>query len=218
MGQGFWVRSVGFLCFVIAFAGAGCGAASAAALPASVDLPSGTVALVSEVPAGHKTITVAEFRHSLVLIAVQMGRRTVPGPGSREYAKVERQAMSSLLEVAWIYGEADERGVAVTHAQVAREVASLKRGSFQSGAEFRAFLAESHYTRRDLNERVEIQLLSARLRRQIGGQIERESRNEFEEQRAFKEFLAEFEEKWRGQTVCAPAYATARCSNGPAPA
>jgi hypothetical protein len=126
--------------------------------------------------------------------------------------------MSSLLEAAWIYGEADERGIAVTHAQVAGGVASLKRGSFKSGGEFRAFLRESRYTRHDVSERVEIQLLSVQLQRQIAGRIERESRNEFEEQRAFKEFVDEFLEKWRGRTVCAPAYATVRCSNGPAPA
>jgi hypothetical protein len=218
MGQGVGVRGARFLCLAAAFAGAACGTASAAALPAPDDLPSGTVALVSEVPVRHRTVTVAEFRHSLVLVAAQMGRRTVPGPGSREYAKVERQAMSSLLEAAWIYGEADERGIAVSHAQVVRAVASVKKESFKNGAEFRAFLRESHYTRRDVNERVEIQLLSTRLQGQIGLEIERQSRNESEEKRAWSEFVAEFQERWRGRTVCAPAYATDRCSNGPAPA
>jgi parvulin-like peptidyl-prolyl isomerase len=218
MGQGVGMRGAQFLCLAVAFMGATCGAAGAVALPAPDDLPSGTVALVSDVPVRHRAVTAAEFRHSLVLVAAQMGRRTVPGHDSRAYAKVEHQAMSSLLEAAWIYGEADERGIAVTHAQVAREVASVKKESFKSEAEFHAFLKESHYTRRDVNERVEIQLLSSRLQGQIGLEIERQSRNESEERRAWGEFVADFQEKWRGRTVCAPAYATDRCSNGPAPA
>jgi hypothetical protein len=28
-------------------------------------------------------------------------------------------------------------------------------------------------------------------------------------------FVAEFEQRWRARTVCAPEYLLARCSNGP---
>jgi parvulin-like peptidyl-prolyl isomerase len=188
------------------------------ALPAPEDLAPNTVALVSDVPAKRKAITIAEFRHSMVLIATQKDRRTVPRPGSKEYVKVERQVMASLLEIAWIYGEAAEMGIAVTRAQVARELALFKKENFKSSAEYRQFLKESHYTRRDVYERLEIQMLAARLRRRIARRIERQSRNEYEEQQAFKEFLTEFTERWRGRTVCAPEYATDLCSNGPPPA
>ena len=60
--------------------------------------------------------------------------------------------------------------VAVTHRQVAREVALIKRESFKDGAEFRRLLKEVRYTRRDVNERVEIQMLGTRLQRRLSRQ------------------------------------------------
>jgi hypothetical protein len=110
-----------------------------------------------------------------------------------------------------------EWDIGVTRRQVSRELALIKKESFKSAAEFRKFLRESHYTHRDVRERVRVQLLSLRLQKRISGRIEREARNEFEEQQAFRKFLAEFNERWRGRTVCAPGYATERCSNGPPP-
>lgn len=35
------------------------------------------------------------------------------------------------------------------------------------------------------------------------------------EQEFFLAFVEEFNETWRARTVCAPQYATERCSNGP---
>lgn len=106
-------------------------------------------------------------------------------------------------------------GIAVTRRQVSRELTLIKRESFESEAEYRRFLKEARYTNRDIYERVELQLLSMRMQLRIEKRIQRDARNEFEEQQAFKEFVAEFNEKWRARTVCAPQYATERCSNGP---
>jgi hypothetical protein len=85
----------------------------------------------------------------------------------------------------------------------------------ENGAEYRRFLKESRYTRRDVRERVEIQLLSTRLQERFEAQIARETEDESEEQRAFTKFIAEFNARWRARTVCAPKYAIERCSNGP---
>ncbi len=95
-------------------------------------------------------------------------------------------------------------------------MAKVRRESFKDGAEFRGFLKEARYTRRDVNERVEIQMLSTRLQWHLSRRIRKETSSKSEEQRAFAEFIAEFEESWRGRTVCAPDYAISRCSNGPA--
>jgi hypothetical protein len=59
-------------------------------------------------------------------------------------------------------------------------------------------------------------MLSTRLQRRISARIAREASGRSEEQKAFEELIDEFTEKWRGRTVCAPDYATSRCSNGPA--
>jgi hypothetical protein len=95
-------------------------------------------------------------------------------------------------------------------------VARIKEESFKDGAEFRRFLRGARYTRRDVNERVEIQMLSTRLGSLLSRRIGGETSSKSEEQRAIKEFVAEFNERWRGRTVCAPDYANGRCSNGPA--
>jgi hypothetical protein len=202
---------------VMALVCAGGGTASSAALPPPEALPGSMVAVVSNVPVSRGRITKAEFQHALVLSAVQAGRSSVPRPGENGYERLKRNSIGNLLEATWILGEAAEMGIAVTRSEVADELSLIKRQSFKSEAEYLKFLREAHFTKRDVHERVELQMLSTRLQRRLQARIERESRNEFEEKQAFKEFVAEFNEKWRARTVCAPVYATDRCSNGPPP-
>lgn len=192
------------------------GALGSAVLPAPDELPGTVVAVVPEVPGRRGRITKAEFQHALLLEAVSAGRRSVPGPGEAGYKKSKDIAVKSLLERAWIVGLAAEWDLSVTHRQVSREVARIRKEGFKDGAEFRRFLKETRYTRRDVNERVEIRMLSMRLQGRLSRRIDRETSSKSEEQRAFAEFIAEFEKRWRGRTVCAPDYVTSRCSNGPA--
>jgi hypothetical protein len=202
---------------VVALLALGGGSAIGSVAPPAPDrLPTTVVAIVSEVPGPRGRITKGEFQHALVLEAVSAGRRSAPGPGDAGYEKIKVIAVRNLLERAWIVGLASEWGLSVTHRQVSREVARVKKESFKNGAEFRGFLKETNYTRRDVNERVEIQMLSARLQWRLSRRIRKETSSKSEEQRAFAEFVDEFVEKWRGRTVCAPDYAISRCSNGPA--
>jgi parvulin-like peptidyl-prolyl isomerase len=202
---------------VVALLALGGGSAmGSAALPAPDELPATMVAVVSEVPVGRGRITKGEFQHALLLEAVSAGRRSAPKPGGAGYEKSKVIAVGSLLERVWVYGEAAEMNIAVTHREVAREVALIKRESFKDGAEFRRFLKEARYTRRDVNEQVEIQMLGTRLQRRFFRQIGRETSSKSEEQQAFTEFAAEFSKKWRSRTVCAADYVTDRCSNAPA--
>jgi hypothetical protein len=191
-------------------------AIGSAALPAPDELPATVVAVVPAVPGPRGRITKVELQHALLLEAVSAGHESAPRPGEAGYEKSKVVALKSLLEGAWIVGLAAEWGISVTHGQVSREVAKVRKESFKDGAEFRRFLKEARYTRRDVNERVEIQMLSARLQWHLSRRIRKETSSKSEEQRAFAEFVDEFVEKWRGRTVCAPDYAISRCSNGPA--
>ncbi len=103
-------------------------------------------------------------------------------------------------------------GIGVRSREVARETEKLKRQAFRNAAQYRRFLREAHYTRRDVKERVEIQLLSERIQERILAGVS----GEVAAQRAFAKFIDEYEERWRLRTVCAPGYVTVRCSNGPA--
>lgn len=182
-----------------------------AALPVPDALPPNTVLRVSEVPEATGKVTVAELRHALAQAAAQAGREQVPAPGTPAYERLERSAVEALIEAIWLKGQGAEMGIVVTPGQIARELAQIKREIFESAAEYREFLRDARYTRRDVIERVELQLLSRRIQRRISAGI----KDPAEEKKVFTEFLAEYNERWRSRTVCAPEYVTRRCSNGP---
>jgi hypothetical protein len=219
MGLGVGARSVRLLCVtaVAVLAIDGWSAASSTTLPAPEELVPNTVALISEVPPRRGTITKTELHHGMELAAAQADAGPQPKPGERGYERLKTTVLKSMFEGIWIVGQAAEWDITVTPRQVKSLVAAVKRENFRSAAEFRQFLRESHYTRRDVYERVEIQLLSSELGERLAKQIERDARNVREEQRAFREFIDEFNERWRSRTVCAPNYAIERCSNGSDP-
>lgn len=209
------MRMGGLLRFVLpvgAFVAVGWGATSAAALPEPDDLVPNTVARISEVPDRTGTITKAELRHALVLAAIQEDRHPVPRPDGRGYARLAHIAVNRLLEAIWIKGQAAEMGIFVTPSQVSRQLTLIKEQNFEDEAEYRAFLRETRYTRRDIFGQVELQLLGIRIQRRIAARV----RSKSEEDEVFNEFVSAFNERWRSRTVCAPAYVTSRCSNGPA--
>ncbi len=175
-----------------------------------------TVARITEAPPRFATVTIGELRHALVLAAVQKGLRSVPEPGRKGYGKLEENALNALLEMAWIHGLAAEWGLFVTHDEVKRELGLVKKESFKSRAEFRQFVKESGYTRRDLHERVRLQILSTLLQERLQQMIPKGA-GQKAEQKFFRKFVEEFNERWRARTVCAPEYVTERCSNGPLP-
>lgn len=185
-----------------------------AALPAPDQLVPNTVARIAEA-ATHDdgTIARAELRHASAIVAAGENRR-VPAPGERDYEKVTDAALAGLLEAIWIRGQAEEMGIVVTRDEIKRLRDRIVRENFQSAAEFREFLRESRMTRRDVYERVELQVLSIRLQRRIVAG----AASDKEKQAAFSEFLDEFNARWRARTVCAPEHASERCSNGPPPA
>jgi hypothetical protein len=183
-----------------------------AALPAPEELVPNTIVRIDEAASrDDETITRAELRHGVALAAE--GIRPVPRPGEKRYEPLERAALAGLIEPVWIRGQAAEMEIVVTRDQVRSQLAKVKRETFTTGADFRTFLKGTPFTRRDIYERVELQLLVARLQRRVVAGV----KSEAEKQKAFSEFLDEFNERWRARTVCAPEHVTVRCSNGPPP-
>lgn len=104
-------------------------------------------------------------------------------------------------------------GIGLRSRGVTRELAHLKKLAFKNGAQYRQFLREAHFTRRDVRDRVEVQMFSERIQEAIvAGLTSAQAR-----QKAFDRFVREYEERWRARTVCATGHVTERCSNGPAP-
>ncbi len=105
-----------------------------------------------------------------------------------------------------------EMGIAVTQGRITRALVRLRKQAFKSTAEYRRFLREAHLTRRDVRERVELQLLVTEIQRRVVGKVGKGPSG----QKAFGEFVNAYEERWRARTVCAPEYMLAsRCSNAP---
>jgi hypothetical protein len=177
-----------------------------------VELPANTVVIVSEVPRRRGTITKVEFHHALAQAAALAGRESTPEPGKGGYGKLKEVALGELLDMVWVRGQAAEMGIAVTHGKITRELVRLKKQAFKGEAEYHRFLKEAHYTRRDVRERVERQLLSTAIQRRVIGKVGEGASG----QKAFSEFIEAYAERWRARTVCAPEYMLAsRCSNAP---
>lgn len=143
-------------------------------------VPSDAVAVVEEAPGDSGEISEAEFQHALEQAAAQAGVKKVPKPGDPQYDELKETALNSLFEAIWLRGFADERGLTASEKEIDAELKKLKDESFQSPKEFRDFLKEAKYTRADVRERVELQVLSTKLQEQLQEGIPAPSQDEVE--------------------------------------
>jgi parvulin-like peptidyl-prolyl isomerase len=144
-------------------------------------IPSGDVILVQDAPGDFGDVTKAEIEHSIETATAQAGEKTPPKPGDPKYEEAKEEAEKFLLEGIWIRGISAERDIEVTDAEVAKELKKIKSESFKSEAEFQKFLKEAHYTPEDVDQRVEIQVLSTRLQEQLKEEGPQPSQSEVED-------------------------------------
>jgi hypothetical protein len=79
-------------------------------------IPVGAVAVVEGAPPGTKVITRVEIRKAVERQA-QLGGYELPKPGSPDYENAEKQALSGLITVTWLAGQAAELGLQVGRSQ-----------------------------------------------------------------------------------------------------
>jgi hypothetical protein len=183
-------------------------------LPAPETLPPNVVVFVAHVPLSLGRLTKAEFQRALVQEAAQAGRASAPGPDAKDYPRIAEKALGERLDSIWIQGQAREMGIGVRPSEISRLLARLKKEAFNNdNRRYHRFLREAHYTRRDIRERVMIQILAEKIQERIAAGLK-----PAEEGRGFDEFVKEYEARWQSRTVCATGYVTERCSNAPAPA
>jgi hypothetical protein len=155
------------------------------------------------------TVTQVEIRHALKLVAAERGLG-VPNPDDSEYWRLAHNAVNTLLGAVWIYGQAAEMNISVTRKQVSQAVTRLKE-QFNTPAEYRMFVRRMKYTRRDVRERVEQELLATRIQQRVVSQ----AKSKTEAAELLHNFVAAYNGRWRRRTVCATDYAAPRCSNAP---
>jgi parvulin-like peptidyl-prolyl isomerase len=131
-------------------------------------VPSGDIAVIEDAPEGLGTITEAQFQHALVIAAASAQVKPVPKPGDEKYDELKETALGELFDSIWIQGQAEEMGFSVTPKEVAAELKKLKSQAFKTEKQYTEFLKESHYTQRDVDQRVKVQVLSSKIQEQIG--------------------------------------------------
>jgi parvulin-like peptidyl-prolyl isomerase len=130
-------------------------------------IPAGAVAIVKGVPSTQGTVSEAEFKKALLQQVAQGKLKKTPKPGEKKYEELKTAAMKELLQSIWVKGEAEELGIEVTPKQIATELAQIKKQNFKTEAAFEEFLKTSHFTRADVNAKVELQLVSTQIQEAI---------------------------------------------------
>jgi parvulin-like peptidyl-prolyl isomerase len=130
-------------------------------------IPSGDIALVSNVPSDLGHISEADYKKSFEQQEGQSGLKKAPKAGSKKAEELHEAAIGELLNTAWIFGEGEELGIKITPKEVETELAKVKKESFKTEKAFQEFLKESHYTEEDVNQRIELQILSTKIQEKI---------------------------------------------------
>lgn len=144
----------------------------------SPSVPSGDVAKVQDVPEELATVSQEEFDHVMAQQVAQAKLKKPPAPGSKKYEEMMEKAMGELLDQIWIKGEAEELGVKVTDKQVEEELAQIKKQNFPTKSSYQQFLKESKFTEEDVNDRVELQVLSNAVQEQVNSEAPAPSSSE----------------------------------------
>jgi foldase protein PrsA len=142
--------------------------AIAAVLSSAGGVESGDVADVED--AGN--VTKQDFDHWLTVVSSQPqpGQKKPskpPKPGTSQYDAVKQQVMQFLVSAKWIDGEAEERGLSATDAEVKRQFKQTKDQSFPNEKAYQRFLKTSGQTEEDLLFRVRLDVLSNKIRQQV---------------------------------------------------
>jgi parvulin-like peptidyl-prolyl isomerase len=144
----------------------------------SPSVPSGDVAKVEDVPDEIANVSQEDFDHALEQQVAQAKLKKTPARDSDKFEELKEAALGELLDQIWIRGQAEELGITVTDKQVEEELAQIKKQSFPSKGSFDKFLKESKFTEEDVNDRVELQVLSTAVQEQVNGETPAPSSSE----------------------------------------
>jgi foldase protein PrsA len=133
----------------------------------SPSVPTGDVAKVEDAPAGLGTITQAEFDRALAQTAARAGVKKIPKPGDPQYDGLKQGAMNDLLDSVWIQGEAADLGVTAEVSEVSSLLRQTIAQNFRTKAEFEKFRKQSHFSQKDIRDRIRLQILSNKIQQKV---------------------------------------------------
>src|SRR5262245_49678017 len=175
---------------------AGCGSSN----DAGPSVPSGAVAVVEDAPDG--TISKADFDAGLKRSAARMGLPKPPSRSSPQYRTLRDTAMSDVLLSRWILGEAQERGITVSDAEITAQLKQTAQQQFGGEKQFQAYLKQAGFSPQQARDTIEQSLITSQLQKQVLADAKGNSARKA----AADQFQAEFIAKWRSRTECAHGY------------
>ena len=75
--------------------------------------------------------------------------------------------MSDVLLGRWVRGEASERGITVSDSEISNRLEQIIKQEFGGQKQFEQFLKQAHFTPEQARDRVELQLLSDQIQKQV---------------------------------------------------
>lgn len=123
------------------------------------------------------------------------------------FVGIKQRILSFLITGYWIRGEAAERGVTVSDAEVQQKFEENKRQNYPTPAAFQELLASSHQTIPDLKFAVETQLLSAKLLKNF---TTSKGKGKAEQELTIP-FNQSIELKWSARTDCRQGFVVKDC-------
>ena len=130
-------------------------------------VPSGAVAHVSGAPDEFATIDEEKLERSVKRQAAAAEGKPAPKPGTEQYEELQDSALSEMIEGVWIRGQAADLGITATDKQVEDELATIKEQNFPTDEAYEKFLEKSNFTQQEVNELVELQVLTKKLQELI---------------------------------------------------
>jgi parvulin-like peptidyl-prolyl isomerase len=146
----------------------------------SPSVPSDQVAVVEDVPDDLGDITKEDFDRAFERQVSEAKLKKDPEPGSDKYEEIKTGVMGELIDRAWIVGEAEELDISVTDKQVEEELATIKKQEFPAPGAYEKFLEQSKYTQEDIDELVELRLLTTQIQEAVTGEAPQPSDAEIE--------------------------------------
>jgi parvulin-like peptidyl-prolyl isomerase len=128
-------------------------------------VPSGDVAVVEDAPDGH--ISTTEFDAALKQAAARQGVTKVPSASDPSYAALHDSAMSDVLLSRWVRGEAADRGITLSDTEISNQLQQIIKQQFGGKKQFQKFLKQAHFTAQQARDRVELQMVSNEIQKQI---------------------------------------------------
>lgn len=143
-------------------------------------IPSGDIVAVEDAPGDSGKISKEDFDHTLEVVVASEGQKKAPKPGSAKYEEVRETALTTLIESAWLEGQAEEMGIEVTDQEVAKKLQKVKDENFKSEAEFQEFIKQAKFTPEDIDERVKLEILSEEIQKELQEEPPTPSQREIE--------------------------------------